>query len=639
MSSAEFVDEFAETFNAQVTVFENDISVSSTISMPGGEPGERAVGTQVRADIAYDVLVRGESVMLTLNILDTYPHLAYYFPLYTLGDEIVGMFFIGIPNDRTTAATNTMRNRLLMIGLTGMVVAGVLLYFVLTKSTKFTLMSLKNARYELMEREILLDTVNQTAEILLTASTDDTLSALMEGMEMVGVSVDADRVQIWRNEIIDDELHFVLRYEWQSEIAKQKNGVPAGKKFSYREWPDLMKTLIRSDSVNTPFSQLSAAQTIFPSLYEIVSLVIVPLFLEGQLVGFFSVNDCRNKLVFSNDEMSMFSSTGLMFLSAFIKHEQTIIQMEKTVEERTSLLLENAPMGITLFNRDLQPIDCNAEAMNMYNDTSKQEYFDTYFASMIKPQKNGENTVELMKAAIQKAFDEGYAFIPEFIDSTRDGETIITENTLIRRRYKNDFAVVSYSRNITARKLAEEREQQAEELTRKLLDNAPFYLEIWHDDCNIYDCNEKLLNVLGISDKKELCERFYELSAPIQPCGTPAEKLNLQMLYVALTEGIARTEWNYLLPNGDELPVDMTWVRIMHKDNPLIVVYSHDLRPVKAAAAAEHEINKLLMDYSPVIMNIWDETPALVATSRQSIKTFQVPSMEEYMEKFYLTFP
>jgi len=50
----------------------------------------------------------------------------------------------------------------------------------------------------------------------------------MAGMEIVGHRLDVDRVQIWRNEVIDGELCFVMRYEWLSDFGKQKTKVPVG---------------------------------------------------------------------------------------------------------------------------------------------------------------------------------------------------------------------------------------------------------------------------------------------------------------------------------------------------------------------------------------------------------------------------
>ena len=173
-------------------------------------------------------------------------------------------------------------------------------------------------------REKLLHTVNLTAEVLLTANEESTMSALFSGMEIVGRCVDVDRVQIWRNEVIDGELYFVMRYEWLSELGKEKIEVPIGSKTAYSSRPGWLDMFLRGEYINGPISQLSEEDAAFMSCYEMISIVILPLFLNKEFIGFFSVDDCMFERTFSDDEMDMFASVGLMFTSVFNKSEQAV---------------------------------------------------------------------------------------------------------------------------------------------------------------------------------------------------------------------------------------------------------------------------------------------------------------------------
>jgi len=69
---------------------------------------------------------------LQLNILGILPYLAYYFPLYGLTDNRVGMFFVGIPRAYAIATTSALQRDLILIGGAGLVViALVMLFFVI----------------------------------------------------------------------------------------------------------------------------------------------------------------------------------------------------------------------------------------------------------------------------------------------------------------------------------------------------------------------------------------------------------------------------------------------------------------------------------------------------------------------------
>jgi len=170
--------------------------------------------------------------------------------------------------------------------------------------------------------ENLLYTVNRAAKVLLTANVEDTMDALMEGMEIVGRSLNVDRVQIWRNENINDELHFVMRYEWLSELGKQLIEVPIGLSCPYSARPEWYEMFMRGEYINSPISQLPPEDAVFLGYYEMKAIVIQPLFLHQEFIGFFSVDDCRNERVFSDEEMDMLASAGLMFANVFNRNLQ-----------------------------------------------------------------------------------------------------------------------------------------------------------------------------------------------------------------------------------------------------------------------------------------------------------------------------
>ncbi|MCL2387670.1 MAG: ATP-binding protein [Defluviitaleaceae bacterium] len=171
-------------------------------------------------------------------------------------------------------------------------------------------------------RERLLHTVNKVAEVLLTANENSTLEALMAGMEIVGKCVAVDRVQIWRNEEIDGELHFVMRYEWLSKVGETKREVPLGLRFPYSGIPEWLEMFKQGEYINSPISKLPSRDAAFLGYYEMVSIVCLPIFLNEEFIGFFSVDDCQFERVFSDDEMRMFASVGLMLSSVFNRAKQ-----------------------------------------------------------------------------------------------------------------------------------------------------------------------------------------------------------------------------------------------------------------------------------------------------------------------------
>ncbi len=68
------------------------------------------------------------------------------------------------------------------------------------------------------QRDHLLQTVNQAADILLRAEPDDFVNALRRCMDMIARAVEADRMYIWRNQVEDGKLYRTRMYEWSENV-------------------------------------------------------------------------------------------------------------------------------------------------------------------------------------------------------------------------------------------------------------------------------------------------------------------------------------------------------------------------------------------------------------------------------------
>ena len=195
---------------------------------------------------------------------------------------------------------------------------------------------------DIKRRDDLLHTVNLAAAVML-ATTDEAAFAdtVLSGMELIGRGVDADRVQIWQNEIIDGELSFVHKYEWLSETGKNKATVPIGLHFPYSEVPDWLGKFQRGVYMNAPLSQLPQSDQSFLNAYEIQSIVCIPLFLQEQFWGFFSIDDCKEERTFSKDEISILRSAGMMITNA-LRHNEMILD-ERAAAARLKAVVSNYP--------------------------------------------------------------------------------------------------------------------------------------------------------------------------------------------------------------------------------------------------------------------------------------------------------
>ena len=136
ISTNDFIDNFQYIFDADISVFGQDgYSVATTLSHP--VTGTRlGTGTQVHEDVSNAVLRRGERYTLELNILNLMPYLAYYFPLQGDDGTPVGIFFVGISKSHAVELTQNQLLFTILIGAIGLVVAGILVFLLITRIIK-----------------------------------------------------------------------------------------------------------------------------------------------------------------------------------------------------------------------------------------------------------------------------------------------------------------------------------------------------------------------------------------------------------------------------------------------------------------------------------------------------------------------
>jgi len=190
-----------------------------------------------------------------------------------------------------------------------------------------TIWSFLNKERELLKaleyRTKLLNTVNTAAEILLIADESDNIDALTKGMELMGHSLAACRVQIWLPEEIDGELCFVLQHSWSCVSGEQKRLFFNGSVYPYSRGSEWLDVILMGIRINGPVSTLyPSVRTLFDGS-EAESILILPMFLDtAASVGFICIHDCKRERTFSEDEVDMVESAGLMFASIFSKNKQ-----------------------------------------------------------------------------------------------------------------------------------------------------------------------------------------------------------------------------------------------------------------------------------------------------------------------------
>jgi PAS domain S-box-containing protein len=149
-------------------------------------------------------------------------------------------------------------------------------------------------------------------------------------------------------------------------------------------------------------------------------------------------------------------------------------QNEKNeAEERMRQMLDTSPLICTMWDANLNLIDCNKEALRVFGVTDKETFLKTFPLSFIPEyQSDGAATHPRGVAALRIALKTGY-YQYECTYLTAEGEPLPTETIHIRIAWKDSYHIIVYCRDLRSINEKEKKILQAKEalhLKRNLLD-------------------------------------------------------------------------------------------------------------------------------------------------------------------------
>ncbi|MCL2442037.1 MAG: transporter substrate-binding domain-containing protein [Treponema sp.] len=123
---------------------------------------------------------------------------------------------------------------------------------------------------------------------------------------------------------------------------------------------------------------------------------------------------------------------------------------EKTAaNERQMLMLDTSPLCTQIWDKNINTIDCNEEAVKLYGFKDKKEYIER-FTNSCSPeyQLDGQRSDEKASKLVNRAFKEGYCKFNWMHKMPDDSTPIPAEVTLVRSKYADNDVVIGYTRDL-----------------------------------------------------------------------------------------------------------------------------------------------------------------------------------------------
>ncbi|MGL6194961.1 MAG: ATP-binding protein, partial [Thermoguttaceae bacterium] len=135
---------------------------------------------------------------------------------------------------------------------------------------------------------------------------------------------------------------------------------------------------------------------------------------------------------------------------------------------------------------------------------------------------------------------------------------------------------------------------EATERNRLMQEGVPLTCGLFNERLEMFDCNQRTVDFFGLGTKEATCGRILELFPQFQPNGEPSMELAQKELLGAFESGYRQLEWFFQLESGEQVPAEVTLVRLMYDNQPILAAYTRDLRKEKVIEAEKAKRDKMM---------------------------------------------
>nr|AGS54030.1 PAS/PAC sensor hybrid histidine kinase [uncultured bacterium contig00048] len=231
-------------------------------------------------------------------------------------------------------------------------------------------------------------------------------------------------------------------------------------------------------------------------------------------------------------------------------------------------------MGIIFINDNYELIDCNLEAMAMFNAMDKEQFLAHFHDNSPEYQPNGMLSSEKRKLHLREAAEKGSAVF-EWEHKTKSGEPLPCIVTAVRSTYKHQNVQIAHIQDMRGIR-------EAEKLTRLVLDTMPLCAALWNRDMKNFLTNKETQNLLGLKSIEDFVVNFNDYLPEYQPDGRLSAHAVQSFFMDAMTNGYVRGPLTHRSASGELISCEVTAVRIEYNDSFLVATYTRDLRETEA---------------------------------------------------------
>ena len=319
---------------------------------------------------------------------------------------------------------------------------------------------------ELGRRDAVLEAMRFAAERFLSNAAGWE-RGIEEVLERLGEAAEVSRVYIFENHVGEDGMLFATqRYEWAAPGVSAQIDNPRLKALPYRaagfaRWEEVLGRgeLVYGHTRDFPESEQPELRA-----EDILSIVIVPIFVEGQWWGFVGFDECWAEREWFAAEMDALKAAASTLGAAL---QRQVMEKElRAGEARYRAVIEQATDGIFLLDAQTRRVlESNPSYQKMLGYTAAELHGMEVYDFVAHPRENVDST-------IRRTLEQRRRLVGERRYRRKDGSLLDVEVGVSVISLEGRDVICTIVRDVTERKKNEEKLRQSERLYRTVIEQA-----------------------------------------------------------------------------------------------------------------------------------------------------------------------
>ena len=171
-----------------------------------------------------------------------------------------------------------------------------------------------------------------------------------------------------------------------------------------------------------------------------------------------------------------------------------------------------------------------------------------------------------------------------------------------------------------------------------VMESAPMVCSLYDKDNNIKYCNDAAPKLFGYRDRQEYSENYASSFPDFQPDGSRSDDMAAKVINDVISTGSASVNWYQKAADGELLPLSLIMVRTFFQGEDHMLEFTKDkrieLEVERKREDAVKERMKVLLDASPMLCMIADESGNIVNVNKEAENLFGIPDRQMFINNF-----